>query len=207
MLSVGETLKRARLEQRLDLCTVAAQTKISVKYLEAIESDDRKKLPSGFFYRSFVEQYAKYFVAGHAGDRCRSRSRVKCRRTSAIAWFRKRGGAKCSADDIRTPLSHTTVLHIGRQPWCWCWSAVREFYAWWHDARSSISVKGMMDRARVAVSGKDRDCAQASIQAAPDSTKPFRVFTRSRRDHAARSVPCRANVPVSLASELHPATK
>ena len=59
MLSVGKTLKRARLEQGLDLCTVAAQTKISAKYLEAIESDDRKMLPSGFFYKSFVEQYAK----------------------------------------------------------------------------------------------------------------------------------------------------
>jgi cytoskeleton protein RodZ len=59
MLSVGETLRRARLEQGLDLCTVAAQTKINAKYLEAIESDDRKTLPSGFFYKSFVEQYAK----------------------------------------------------------------------------------------------------------------------------------------------------
>ncbi len=59
MLSVGETLRRARLEQGLDLCSVAAQTKISAKYLEAIESDDRKRLPSGFFYKSFVEQYAK----------------------------------------------------------------------------------------------------------------------------------------------------
>ena len=59
MLSVGETLKRARLEQGLDLCTVAAQTKINAKYLEAIESDDRKILPSGFFYKSFVDQYAK----------------------------------------------------------------------------------------------------------------------------------------------------
>ena len=59
MLSVGETLRRARLEQGLDLCTVAAQTKINAKYLEAIESDDRKRLPSGFFYKSFVEQYAK----------------------------------------------------------------------------------------------------------------------------------------------------
>jgi cytoskeleton protein RodZ len=59
MLSVGETLKRARLNQGLDLGTLATRTKISAKYLEAIESDDRKSLPSGFFYRSFVEQYAR----------------------------------------------------------------------------------------------------------------------------------------------------
>ena len=59
MLSVGNILRRARLEQGLDLSTVAARTKISAKYLEAIESDDRERLPSGFFYKSFVDQYAK----------------------------------------------------------------------------------------------------------------------------------------------------
>jgi len=58
MFSVGETLKRARVAQGVDLCTLAARTKINVKYLEAIESDDRSSLPSGFFYRSFVAQYA-----------------------------------------------------------------------------------------------------------------------------------------------------
>jgi cytoskeleton protein RodZ len=60
MFSVGETLKRARLAQSLDLSTLAAQTKINVKYLEAIEADDRKSLPSGFFYKSFVDQYARF---------------------------------------------------------------------------------------------------------------------------------------------------
>ena len=58
MESVGEVLRRARLEQGLDLATVAAHTKISASYLRAIESDDRKSLPSGFFYKSFVHQYA-----------------------------------------------------------------------------------------------------------------------------------------------------
>lgn len=59
MPSVGETLRRARQQQGLELSTVAAQTKINPKYLEAIESDNRKILPSGFFYKSFVDQYAK----------------------------------------------------------------------------------------------------------------------------------------------------
>jgi cytoskeletal protein RodZ len=59
MSSVGEELKRARLEQALDLETVAARTKIPVRFLAAIEADDRKRLPSGFFYKSFVDQYAR----------------------------------------------------------------------------------------------------------------------------------------------------
>ena len=59
MFSVGQTLQRARLEQELDLATVAARTKINAKYLEAIEVDDRGSLPSSFFYKSFVHQYAR----------------------------------------------------------------------------------------------------------------------------------------------------
>ena len=58
MFSVGETLQRARLEQELDIATVAARTKINAKYLKAIEADDRGSLPSSFFYKSFVHQYA-----------------------------------------------------------------------------------------------------------------------------------------------------
>jgi cytoskeletal protein RodZ len=60
MSSVGKVLRGARLEQRLDLPTVSARTKISVRYLEAIEADDRGSLPSGFFYKSFVDQYARF---------------------------------------------------------------------------------------------------------------------------------------------------
>jgi len=59
MFSVGETLQHARLQQELDLATVAARTKINARYLEAIEADDRGSLPSSFFYKSFVHQYAR----------------------------------------------------------------------------------------------------------------------------------------------------
>jgi len=58
MESVGQLLKRGRQRQGLDVASVAALTKINAKYLEAIELDERQHLPSGFFYRSFVHQYA-----------------------------------------------------------------------------------------------------------------------------------------------------
>jgi len=58
MLSVGEKLQRARLDRGLDLASVASLTKINPKYLQAIEADDRASLPSAFFYKSFVHQYA-----------------------------------------------------------------------------------------------------------------------------------------------------
>jgi cytoskeletal protein RodZ len=60
MFAVCEVLQRARLDQGIDLATVAARTKIKAKYLRAIEAGDRKSLPGGFFYKSFVHQYAKF---------------------------------------------------------------------------------------------------------------------------------------------------
>ena len=58
MKSVGDKLRRERLKQGLDLETLARDLRINHKYLEAIEADERDNLPGGFFYRSFVRQYA-----------------------------------------------------------------------------------------------------------------------------------------------------
>ncbi len=60
MSTVCEQLQRARLDQGIDLATVAAHTRINAKYLQAIEADDRKSLPGPFFYKSFVHQYASF---------------------------------------------------------------------------------------------------------------------------------------------------
>ena len=58
MFSVGQRLREARLSQGLDFDTLVGRTKIQEKFLKAIEADDRNVFPSGFFYKSFVDQYA-----------------------------------------------------------------------------------------------------------------------------------------------------
>lgn len=58
MDSTGEILRRARNERRLTLDEVSIRTRINRKYLAAIESGDRDAVPGGFFYKSFVRQYA-----------------------------------------------------------------------------------------------------------------------------------------------------
>jgi len=60
MFAVSELLQRARLDQGIDLATVAERTKIKAKYLQAIEAGDPRSLPGGFFYKSFVHQYATF---------------------------------------------------------------------------------------------------------------------------------------------------
>ena len=54
----GATLKRERLARGLSLEEIAAQTRISQRFLEAIEREELEKLPGLVFARNFVRQYA-----------------------------------------------------------------------------------------------------------------------------------------------------
>ena len=58
--TIGEQLRLAREERGVPLREVSDQTRISIHYLEAIESNDYSRLPGGIFNRSFVKAYARY---------------------------------------------------------------------------------------------------------------------------------------------------
>jgi cytoskeleton protein RodZ len=58
--TIGEQLRLAREDRGIPLREISDQTRISVHYLEAIETNDYKRLPGGIFNRSFVKAYAKY---------------------------------------------------------------------------------------------------------------------------------------------------
>jgi transcriptional regulator with XRE-family HTH domain len=141
MLSVGETLKRARLNQGLDLGTLATRTKISAKYLEAIESDDRKSLPSGFFYRSFVEQYARALSLDTQEIDAEVNRVLSADEPLPLPGFEsvvaRNVPPLTSAHRFHTRRSYTSaatlVLVI---------VGCSGIYAWWHEARS-IGLKGM----------------------------------------------------------------
>jgi len=60
MDSVGNRLRQARENQGRVIAQIAAETRISAKYLVAIESDDFGSLPGGFFSKSFILQYARF---------------------------------------------------------------------------------------------------------------------------------------------------
>lgn len=59
MNSIGETLRRERLRHNLSLEEVSRETRINLKFLQAIEAEEFTKLPGGVFARSFVRQYAR----------------------------------------------------------------------------------------------------------------------------------------------------
>lgn len=60
MSSFGENLRRERELRGVSLRDIAEATKISTRFLEAIEQDRLEVLPGGMFPRSFVRQYARY---------------------------------------------------------------------------------------------------------------------------------------------------
>jgi cytoskeleton protein RodZ len=79
MASFGENLRRERELRGVDLREMAESTKISIRFLQALEQDRVDILPGGIFPRAFVRQYAKYlgldperlvaeFVFAHGGE-------------------------------------------------------------------------------------------------------------------------------------------
>jgi cytoskeletal protein RodZ len=62
--SIGEKLRLARETRGVALRDISEQTRISMRYLEAIEADDYGRLPGGIFTRSFIRAYAKFIAYG-----------------------------------------------------------------------------------------------------------------------------------------------
>jgi cytoskeletal protein RodZ len=56
----GEELRRQRLVREVSLESIAAATKISVRYLEALEKGDFSRLPAPVFTRGFIRAYSSY---------------------------------------------------------------------------------------------------------------------------------------------------
>lgn len=66
MQSVGTRLREARIKKGYTLEDINARTRISLKNLTAIESDDLSKISSPFTYRSFVKQVSDMVGLDHA---------------------------------------------------------------------------------------------------------------------------------------------
>ena len=60
MMAIGDTLREARMRQRVDISEVEDETKIRAKYLRAIENEEFDLLPGETFVRSFIRTYAEY---------------------------------------------------------------------------------------------------------------------------------------------------
>ncbi len=57
--TIGEILKQAREEKKLSLDEITALTKVRLKYLAAIETDQYDVLPSIVQIKGFIRSYAR----------------------------------------------------------------------------------------------------------------------------------------------------
>jgi len=60
MKTVGSILQEARISQKISLEQAETATKIRMKFLQAIESDDYSGLPSLSYAKGFVKNYSEY---------------------------------------------------------------------------------------------------------------------------------------------------
>jgi cytoskeleton protein RodZ len=60
MASFGENLRREREMRGVSLQEISSATKISVRFLQALEDEQFDRIPGGVFTRGFIRAYAKY---------------------------------------------------------------------------------------------------------------------------------------------------
>ncbi len=58
-INIGETLRKARIDQKISLDELQQKTKIQKRYLIALEDNDFHLLPSDYYLRAFIRQYAE----------------------------------------------------------------------------------------------------------------------------------------------------
>src|SRR5262252_2572354 len=58
MTNFGTSFKKAREHRGLSYAQIAEETRISARFLEAIENEDFQLLPGGIFNRGFIRTYA-----------------------------------------------------------------------------------------------------------------------------------------------------
>ena len=57
--AIGDTLREARMRQKIDISEIEAKTKIRAKYLRAMENEEFDLLPGSTFAKSFLRTYAE----------------------------------------------------------------------------------------------------------------------------------------------------
>src|SRR5207248_10511564 len=60
MESFGARLKRERRQRKIELDDISASTKISSRFLRALEEEQFDQLPGGIFNKGFIRAYARY---------------------------------------------------------------------------------------------------------------------------------------------------
>ena len=111
MPAFGENLRREREMRGVSLEEISSATKISLRFLEAIEREDFSKLPGGIFSRSFIRSYARYL--GLDEERVVAEYQLAAQPQADFDLHRMAAGKSSSGQPTaRTPLIATLVAVV-----------------------------------------------------------------------------------------------
>jgi len=111
MPAFGENLRREREMRGVSLEEISSATKISMRFLEAIEREEFSKLPGGIFSRSFIRTYARYL--GLDEERVVAEFQLAAQPQAEFDLHRMAAGASSSGRQAaRTPLIATLVAVV-----------------------------------------------------------------------------------------------
>ncbi|HMD86309.1 MAG TPA: RodZ domain-containing protein [Terriglobia bacterium] len=111
MPAFGENLRREREMRGVSLEEISSATKISMRFLEAIEREEFSKLPGGIFSRSFIRTYARYL--GLDEERVVAEYQLAAHPQVDFDLHRMPGGKSSSGRPAaRTPLIATLVAVV-----------------------------------------------------------------------------------------------
>ncbi|MDR3677246.1 MAG: DUF4115 domain-containing protein [Acidobacteriota bacterium] len=111
MPAFGENLRREREMRGVSLEEISSATKISMRFLDAIEREDFSKLPGGIFSRSFIRSYARYL--GLDEERVVAEFQLAAHPQVEFDLHRMAAGKNGSGRQVgRTPLIATLVAVV-----------------------------------------------------------------------------------------------
>ncbi len=111
MPAFGENLRREREMRGVSLEEISSATKISMRFLDAIEREDFSKLPGGIFSRSFIRTYAHYL--GLDEEQVVNEYQIAARPQADLDLHRMVSESSSSGrQGIRTPVIGTLVALV-----------------------------------------------------------------------------------------------
>ncbi len=175
MESVGQKLREARLRSGFTLDDVSAKTRINLKNLQAIETDDLKQISSPFLYKSFVRQFA-----GSVALDCAALQEALCAAAGSMPEPLVPGQ---DGAPVRPKLPGLRPQRVRKLRWLLSIAslivmlvACSSFYGMWQDSRYDLqsSLSGFVKSVRsspnvVASHSNNRQVAQSEPPSQPNS--------------------------------------
>jgi cytoskeletal protein RodZ len=110
MPAFGENLRREREMRGVSLEEIASATKISLRFLHAIEEEDFAKLPGGIFGRSFIRTYARYL--GLDEERVMAEYQLAAQPKADVDLHRMTAGSPAQASTAARPSFVATLVAV-----------------------------------------------------------------------------------------------